>query len=64
VFDYFKGIVEEYNLGRYIKLNRCVKHAEWDEKTGKWHIRIEDTVNGTEFVDECDVFINGGGPLK
>ncbi|KAI1782563.1 hypothetical protein LXA43DRAFT_1068598 [Ganoderma leucocontextum] len=39
----------KYKLMRYIKLSHEIMHAEYDELTGKWHIRLE------EFEDIADV---------
>lgn len=53
---------EKYDIGKYIKFGSSIKHARWDERTGKWQLRIEDSEG--EYGDECDVFINAGGVLK
>lgn len=46
-----------------MKFEHKVTSATWDEDRGKWDVRVQGP-DGTEFVDTCDVLINGGGVLK
>ncbi|KAF9889081.1 hypothetical protein FE257_008058 [Aspergillus nanangensis] len=64
IWRYFKDCVERYELGRFMKLNHLVEGAYWDAERGKWKVHVRDRTTDTLFVDECDIFINGGGILN
>lgn len=40
-------------------LHEVVK-AEWVDANKKWRLTVRGP-DGTDFIDECDVFLNGGG---
>lgn len=63
IWKYLRGIVNEYDLLRFIRLGHTVKGAEWCQETGKWTISAEGP-NGEKVEEVCDVFLNGGGILK
>ncbi|KAJ9157859.1 FAD/NAD-P-binding domain-containing protein [Pleurostoma richardsiae] len=63
ILKYLRGIVDKYELMRFIKLNHSVKGADWSEDEGKWHITVEGPGGGA-IQDTCDVFLNGGGILN
>jgi cation diffusion facilitator CzcD-associated flavoprotein CzcO len=56
---YWKGIVDKYNLWKYIHLNTRVEKAEWSEEKGKWVISLQ-TKDGPK-TDEADFLIAGTG---
>ncbi|KAJ7796872.1 FAD/NAD-P-binding domain-containing protein [Mycena olivaceomarginata] len=60
---YYKSLVDKFKLLEYIKLNHEVLKAEWDDDAKKWRIQVRDP-DGTEFEDDCDVFLNAGGVLN
>ncbi|KAJ7349078.1 FAD/NAD-P-binding domain-containing protein [Mycena albidolilacea] len=60
---YYKSLVDKFKLLEYIKLNHEVLKAEWDDDAKKWRIQVRGP-DGTEFEDDCDVFLNGGGVLN
>lgn len=64
IHAYFKGIVDKYNLLKYIKLRHRIDHAEWNDETSKWRIKITNLADNSTREEECDVFVNGGGILK
>jgi cation diffusion facilitator CzcD-associated flavoprotein CzcO len=64
ILQYFKNIVDKYDLKRYIKLRHAVRNAAWDEDKGKWNLDITDLATATNLQEECDIFINCGGLLK
>ncbi|KAL2831028.1 putative dimethylaniline monooxygenase [Aspergillus pseudoustus] len=64
IWRYFKDCVERFGLARYMKLEHRVEGAYWDGERGKWEVHVRDLREDTVFVDECDVFINGGGILN
>ena len=52
---------------RYIKLNHEVVHAQYEEPTGKWHVRVRrtDQATGTqeEIEDVADVLVTAFGAI-
>ncbi|KAF8831859.1 hypothetical protein HHX47_DHR1000936 [Lentinula edodes] len=38
---YLESVVEKFHLGPYIKLQHRLTRAQYDEKTGKWHLTIK-----------------------
>lgn len=64
IHRYLCRVAEKYNVLSYTKLSHTVTKAEWDQERGKWRITVCENNTGLSFIDECDVFINAGGPLK
>ena len=64
ILAYFKGVVDKFNLWKYIKLTHEVNHAQWDSETGLWNVKITDLNSGSQFEDHCDIFVNAMGFLK
>ncbi|KAH8695626.1 cyclohexanone monooxygenase [Talaromyces proteolyticus] len=64
ILEYFKNVVERFNLSQYINLNHEVIDATWDSDRGQWDIRIKNLLTGTIFIDTCNVFLNCGGILN
>lgn len=64
ILGYLKSTVQEFDLGRHIHLQHRVDHAEWHEEAGKWKLRVTNLEDGTQFEDECDIFVNAMGFLK
>jgi cation diffusion facilitator CzcD-associated flavoprotein CzcO len=46
-----------------MKFEHRVTAAYWDEDRAKWNVHVQ-RPDGSDFVDSCDVLINGGGVLK
>lgn len=63
IWKYLRGIVDKYELMRYIRLQHSVKGAEWIDEKGQWRVTVQ-RPDGTTFDDYCEVFLNGGGILK
>lgn len=63
IWQYFKEVAVNNDLLKYMKFEHRVTAAYWDEDRGKWDVHVQGP-NGDEFVDTCDVLINGGGVLK
>ena len=65
---YIEGVADKYKLHRYLKLQHEVVHAQYDEATAKWHLRVRKTVPETgaveEFEDVADVLITAFGALS
>ena len=64
ILEYFKHIADKYDLRKYIKLQHEVVHAQWNEETGKWTVKVKNLVNGTDFEDSGEILINASGIFK
>ncbi|EZF22559.1 hypothetical protein H112_04614 [Trichophyton rubrum D6] len=68
IWEYFKEIVEEEGMMKYIRLRTAVIRAEWDEGRSKWLITVQerDTADAVvdTWVEECDLFLTGTGILN
>lgn len=62
IHAYMKDVAKQYEVEKYIRLQHSVERAVWNEKKGKWDLKIRS--GSTLFNDECDVFINASGVLK
>ncbi|KAI0737191.1 FAD/NAD-P-binding domain-containing protein [Daedaleopsis nitida] len=66
--EYLEGIVDKYKLMRYIKLRHEITRAQYDEPSGKWHLRVRRTDRATgqtdEFDDVADVVVTAFGALS
>ncbi|KAL1865924.1 hypothetical protein VTK73DRAFT_5008 [Phialemonium thermophilum] len=63
IWKYLRGIVDKYELMRFIKLSHSVSGAEWSDEEGKWTITVRGP-DGEIIEDSCDIFLNGGGILN
>lgn len=61
---YMKHVADKYGLRKFIKLQHEVIHAEWDDGSAKWHVKVRNLTDGTKFVDTSDVLINASGTFK
>ncbi|KAI1787765.1 FAD/NAD(P)-binding domain-containing protein [Ganoderma leucocontextum] len=64
--EHLQGVVDKYKLMRYIKLSHEVVHAQYNEPTGKWHVRVRRTTDGgqlEEFEDVADVLFTAFGAI-
>lgn len=64
IWQYFRDLVDQFDLMKYMKLSHEIVGAYWDDEKGMWDIKIKNIITGVTFTDTCDVFINGGGILK
>ncbi|KAI0714205.1 FAD/NAD-P-binding domain-containing protein [Cerioporus squamosus] len=66
--EYLQGIVDKHKLMRYIKLRHEVVGTQYNERTGKWHIRVRRTDPETgatsEVEDVADILIPAVGVLS
>ena len=62
ILDYFKTAVAKWNLARDVKLGHRVSHAQFDEASGKWNLKV-DTKDGT-IDDTADVLVSAVGFLS
>ncbi len=64
IFDFYRARAVEYGLYDHAKFSHTVIGAEWNESTGKWTVKVQDTVSGAVFEDSAEVVINCAGVLK
>lgn len=62
--SYLQHVCDKHELREYIKLSHSVQHAQWDEESGKWILKVKDEVAGTTFEDRCDFLLDASGILK
>ncbi|EXJ74840.1 uncharacterized protein A1O5_01536 [Cladophialophora psammophila CBS 110553] len=63
IWQYFKNVVDKHGLIKYVKLEHTVTGAYWQPEQGVWEVHVR-RPDGTEFVDTCNVLVNGGGILN
>ncbi|OBZ65862.1 putative sterigmatocystin biosynthesis monooxygenase stcW [Grifola frondosa] len=68
ILAYLQSVVDKYKLMRYIKLQHELVHAQYDEPSGKWHLRIRRPAaqegQFEEFEDTADFFVTAVGALS
>lgn len=62
ILEYFKKTVAKYRLDRDVKCGHRVSHAQWNEESGKWNLKL-DTKDGV-VEDSCDIFVSAVGFLS
>ncbi|KAM5531996.1 hypothetical protein V8D89_014330 [Ganoderma adspersum] len=66
--QYIEAVAEKYKLMRFVKLSHEVTHATYDERTGKWHLRIRrpnaEIGAVEEIADVADVLVTALGALS
>jgi len=63
IWEYFDKVARKYDTLRFCKFNAAVTKCVWAEDEGKWHVTVYEKGVG-EYVDTCDVLINGMGVLN
>lgn len=58
IFDYLHGIVQKYDLYRFIRFGERMTGARWDEDENRWYVH---TAGGDEFVGRY--LVSGVGAL-
>jgi cation diffusion facilitator CzcD-associated flavoprotein CzcO len=61
---YLQHVCDKHGLREYIKLSHSVLHAQWDEGSGTWGLKVRDEVTGTVFEDHCNFLLDASGILK
>jgi cation diffusion facilitator CzcD-associated flavoprotein CzcO len=61
--DNFMRFYNKHNLEPFVVLNTEVVEAEWHDLEGMWHVTLQNSKDGSTFVDKCNVIINGSGVL-
>lgn len=61
---YIERTAKKYGADRFIKLSHQVKECTFDNKEGKWHVKVEDLNTGRVFEDAAEVLISARGNLN
>lgn len=66
IWEYIKRTTTKYQLDERVQFNSKVVSTIWDERAGKWHIKVEQEKNGDVVIieDTADVLVNGAGILN
>lgn len=64
ILRYFQDAAKAHDLEKYVKLNKKITKAQWDESTGMWYVDVEDQISGEMTSDAAHFLINGTGFLK
>lgn len=66
ILEYWKRVVEKYNVRKHIRFSHKCVEAQWDETRSKWMVKLEriDQDGSPIVVDEGDVLITGTGILN
>lgn len=64
---YMHKCADQWGVHKYVHCNRQVETATWDQGRSKWVLEIKKSGGdgeGSTFVDDCDVLINGAGVVN
>jgi cation diffusion facilitator CzcD-associated flavoprotein CzcO len=64
ILEYWKKVVDKYDIRKLIKLKHKCIEARWNEETSKWHVKLEIVGTGEIVEDTGDVFMVGTGALN
>lgn len=55
--EYWQGVARKYDVYRYIKFNRRINRADWDDSTAQWRLAVQDVGSGLNYEERFDVLI-------
>ncbi|KAF7897204.1 hypothetical protein EAF00_005432 [Botryotinia globosa] len=58
---YLQDVCSKYDLKDRIRLSHKIIHAQWDEGSAEWVLKIENEITGVIFEDRCHFLLNSGG---
>ncbi|KAF2708487.1 hypothetical protein K504DRAFT_477829 [Pleomassaria siparia CBS 279.74] len=61
---YLARTAVKYSADRFIKLSHEITECRWDDKTGRWNVKVKNLATGETKKDWCDVLISGRGNLN
>ena len=64
IHTYFKGCAVKWDCMKLIKLSHRVMRAQWSEEKSMWELEVRNELNGSTFMDQCDVYLSATGILK
>lgn len=71
IFKYFRDVVDEEGLAKWMRLSTQVIGCKWDEGRSKWIVKLKKVhgdgdgrKEGEEWTDESDIVLMGVGFVK
>jgi cation diffusion facilitator CzcD-associated flavoprotein CzcO len=64
ILEYWKTIVEKYDIRKRVRFEHKCIGARWSESASKWFVQIRDLKTDMTFEDEADVLMTGEGVLN
>jgi cation diffusion facilitator CzcD-associated flavoprotein CzcO len=64
ILDYWKRVVEKYDIRKLIRFSHECVEAKWIESTSKWLVTFQNLATGETIQDSADVFMTGIGILN
>lgn len=64
IFQFFRGLAEEYGVYEKTKLEHKVVGAKWIQESSQWEVTVENLKTGETIVDHGDVLMNCSGVLN
>ncbi|GCB21620.1 putative sterigmatocystin biosynthesis monooxygenase stcW [Aspergillus awamori] len=64
IYQYWKKVADKYGCEKCIKFKQQVVEAVWNEKDGKWQLKVKDLDSDSVYSDQCDVLISATGFLN
>ncbi|KAE8354737.1 hypothetical protein BDV28DRAFT_155992 [Aspergillus coremiiformis] len=61
IWNYWQYQARKYDVYRYIKFNSNIQTAQWDDKSSKWVLQVEDTKSATTSHEEFDFILSAIG---
>lgn len=61
---YLRQVCDEEGMRESIKTEHRIVSARWNERDGRWALKVENLQTGEEFGDYADFLIDGSGILK
>ncbi|KAB8299226.1 hypothetical protein EYC80_001318 [Monilinia laxa] len=59
--EYWQGVARKHNVYNYLKFNRKIVGAVWNENDAQWNLSVENLENGEKFDEQFDVVITAIG---
>ncbi|CAI4215879.1 unnamed protein product [Parascedosporium putredinis] len=64
ILQYFKDVVDRFDLAKYIHLSHQITGAYWNDSRGVWDIHVRNVGTGEVFISSAEIFINCSGILN
>jgi cation diffusion facilitator CzcD-associated flavoprotein CzcO len=64
ILKYWQRVADKYDIRKYMKFGHKCVEAMWNERTSKWHVKIQQLSTGKIIEDTSDVFMTGIGALN
>lgn len=61
ILAYWQKVAKKYDIYKYLRLQRKIEGAVWDENIGKWNLDVHNLQTGENDFEEFDVLITAIG---